>query len=106
MHRLHNYLIILSCISAVQMWCLMRFLPIMIGDIIPDDIQAWQCFQMLWNITSICSAREISDEQISYLKVLVAEHHELFKVVYPNCSIIPKLHYLVHVPELITRLVK
>ena len=36
---------------------------------------------------------------ISYVQLLIAQHHARFRELYPECSIIPKQHYLCHVPE-------
>ena len=42
---------------------------------------------------------------IEYLKVLIEQHHSTFSRIYPGSSIIPKMHYLVHMPRLIYQLV-
>lgn len=88
---------------ASQMWCLFRFLPIMIGDLVDRNLKQWHCFLMLWNIVQICCSQTICKEDVPYLKMLIEEHHMLFKEVYPTASIIPKLHYLIHVPDDIVR---
>lgn len=85
------------------MWCLFRFLPIMIGDLVDSTLKQWHCFLKLWNIVQICTATAIRKDDVPYLKLLIEEHHNLFKEVHPAASIIPKLHYLVHVPDDIIR---
>ena len=39
---------------------------------------------------------------IEYLAILIEEHH-LFKTFYPDVSIIPKMHYMVHYPSQIRK---
>ena len=76
----------------------------MIGDLIHDEIlEHWNCFTMLWNIVQICTSPEIKKEDVPYLRLLIHEHHTLFKKLYPTASIIPKMHYMVHVPDDILR---
>lgn len=94
-----------SCVIfiAVQMGCLAFHLPFLIGDVIEDEDRKWKCFILLLKITSICSAYEIKREHVHVLRILIAEHHTLFREVYPNASIIPKMHYMVHYPTQILR---
>ena len=47
----------------------------------------------------------ISQDEIAYILFLIEQHHSEFKVLYPNCSITPKFHFMVHYPEFISRLV-
>ena len=85
------------------MWCLFRFLPIMIGDLVDEDLRNWNCFQKLWNIVQICMATAIPGNDVPYLRILIQEHHALFRELYPNASLIPKMHFLVHIPDDIHR---
>lgn len=85
------------------MWCFFRFLPIMIGDLVDKDLRNWDCFRKLWNIVQICMAPAIPGEDVAYLQILIQEHHTLFRELYPNASIIPKMHFLIHIPDDIHR---
>ena len=44
-----------------------------------------------------------STNVLDYLTDLLEEHLILFKELYPNCPIIPKMHYLIHIPDWIKR---
>ena len=90
---------------ASQMWCLACLLPLMIGHKVPVDDDHWSNFLMLLSITDLVFAPTLSSNCLSYLKDLICEHHETFKSLYPACSIIPKMHYMVHYPECIERYV-
>lgn len=85
------------------MWCFFRFLPIMIGDLVDDQLEIWHCFLKLWNIVQISTAPAITKADTAYLKIMISEHHTMFKRLYPNSSIIPKMHYLIHLPDEIVR---
>lgn len=75
----------------------------MIGDQIDDQMENWHCFLKLWNIVQICTAPAIAKADAAYLKVMISDHHTMFKRLYPNASIIPKMHYLIHIPDEIVR---
>lgn len=89
--------------SAAEMMTLIHILPIIVGDKIPSDDLNYQCFLVLLQIFKICIAPAVTDRTIPYLRVLIEEHHTLFRQVYPNQSFIPKLHYMVHYPMQILR---
>lgn len=88
---------------AAQMWCLGRLLPLMIGSDVPPGNECWDCFLLLMTIVDYVFAPVTSKEILDYLKELIETHHKLFKEVYPLSPIIPKLHYVVHIPEWIKR---
>lgn len=81
------------------MWCLFRFLPILIGDKVDVEKEEWRWLWTLWNIVQLCTAPAIKKDDVPYLRVLIEEHHTLFKGLYPAASIIPKMHYVIHIPD-------
>lgn len=85
------------------MWCLGRLLPLMIGDKVPEDNDHWLNFVRLRDIMDYLLAPVLTPDCIGYLKVQVQDHHETFKSLYPDCSITPKMHYLIHYPECIEK---
>ncbi len=85
------------------MWCLARLLPLMIGHKVPEHDDHWKNFLLLLRITDLVFAPALSTDCLAYLKELICEHHETFKHLYPTCSIIPKMHYMVHYPECIEK---
>lgn len=46
-------------------------------------------------------APEITEKEVAYVKVRIQEHHKTFRELYPEASVIPKMHYIVHMPRLI-----
>ena len=85
------------------MWCLARLLPLMIGEIIYDDDPYWNNFVLLLTIVDYVLAPVVSKDCIAYLRVLIDDHHQSFKALYPNCRFTPKMHYLVHYPDYMNR---
>ncbi|XP_044171934.1 uncharacterized protein LOC122956333 [Acropora millepora] len=84
---------------ANQMWCLGLHLPLIVGNLVPEDDEHWQHYCTLLQIVRIIFSPVINREQIPYLQVLIQEFLEKFKHLFPQCSIIPKMHYMVHMPR-------
>ena len=71
----------------------------MLGEDVPLGDQHWECFLLMLTIVDYVFAPVISNDDIPYLKDLIQEHHEMFREVYPLCPVIPKMHYMIHLPE-------
>ena len=85
------------------MWCLARLLPLMIGDAIPTDDDCWYNFLLLLEMLDYIFAPTLTFEAVAQLTVTINDHHQGFKNIYPTCPIIPKMHYIIHYPDLILR---
>ena len=81
------------------MMTLLRFLPFMIGKMIEEDDDHWQRFLLLWDIGSLVNSFEVTQRDTVHLAWLVKMYLSSFKQLYPDVSIIPKMHYLVHLPQ-------
>ena len=90
--------------GSAQTWLLARILPLLIASSIPEDDDHWQCYLKLLNIIDICLSPIATTDVCGLLKVLIEEHHTAFKALYPNWSITPKMHYMIHYPEQILAL--
>lgn len=88
-------------IPASQMWLLGRLLPVMIGDWIPNGDEHWSSYLLLLDIVDILFSPEISEEDISLLSILIQDHHSQFLSLYPHANILPKMHFMVHMPGFI-----
>ncbi|CAM1294702.1 Uncharacterised protein g1088 [Pycnogonum litorale] len=88
--------------QAIQNWCLVRLLPILIADKIdePED-PVWQIFLQLRDIIELVCAPKISEANIAYLDVIIDEYLEGRHSHFPNHKMKPKHHYLKHYPSLI-----
>jgi len=84
--------------SACQMWCLGRCLPILLGDLIPEEHPYWNNFLLLLDIVNELFAPVTHPHRADYLSIIVGEFLEDFKEFYPNRPLTPKMHYMVHMP--------
>lgn len=88
--------------SASQMWLLSTVLPFILAEFVDTTTDQWRCLISIIELMSLCLANKISLTTIVYLKRAIKEHLQLFKSLYGNmCNIIPKQHYLIHLPSLI-----
>lgn len=90
---------------AVQNWCLLRLLPLLVGEKIanPTENEVWQLILQLRQIAELICAPVITVGQIAYLAVLIEEYIETKKMSFPSHPLKLKHHYMSHYPELIER---
>lgn len=87
--------------TATKMWLLARILPLLLIDLVDTNSPHWTLLTSLLEVMSIVFAGKISLESVAYLRNAVVEHLQLFKRLFEDVNIIPKQHYLVHLPSLI-----
>ena len=90
--------------KAVQMWSLLRYLPLIIGNKIPHDNDYWLFLLHLSELVDLIFAPSFTRGMIAYLSQLISEHLHLFKKLFGNnVRLKPKHHLLVHLPTIITK---
>lgn len=89
--------------AATQMWCLARLLPLMIGEKIEGNNPHWDNFLLLLSILDYCLAPVVSEDWAAFLRMIINDHHKEFKRLYPACRLTPKMHYMVHFPEMMCK---
>ena len=85
------------------MWLLARILPILIGDCVDEDDGHWQLYLQLMEIVDILFCPKTTHDHAAYVASLINDHHTIFLELYPGHSIIPKLHFMVHMPKFMIR---
>ena len=85
------------------MIALSQFLPVLVGDKVPESDEHWVSFLLLIKICSISLSPLCTPDTISYLRILIEEKLCLFKQLYPDSRLIPKFHYMLHYPSQIER---
>ncbi|KAK0132606.1 hypothetical protein N1851_032474 [Merluccius polli] len=90
--------------SAAQTWCLLRLLPLLIGDLIPEDNQQWELLLMLLNCMEFIFSPSITSPGILFLEKIIQEHHSLFLELFPDLHLRPKHHFMLHYPMAIKQL--
>ena len=81
---------------------LIRILPFMIGSYVERNDDHWECLLVLWDVCSIVSAFEVTEDDATHLAWLIEIYLESFTSLYEE-SLTPKFHYLVHLPQQIIR---
>lgn len=87
--------------NAHENWNLIRLLPFLVGNLIPEGELAWQVILDLKEIVELVVAPVHTDETIAHLDVKVSEHRQRLLELNPDGKILPKHHYLEHYPHLI-----
>ena len=68
---------------------------------VPSGDEFWINYLDLLEIVDILTPPELTEDGVANLATLISDHHQQFKLLYPNASITPKMHYIVHMPRLI-----
>ena len=88
--------------SAGQMLVLLKILPFLIDKIGENDYT--QMLLKLLEIVKIIFSPIIALSTLPRLKLLIEQHLKHFKQLFPDANIIPKQHYLLHLPSQIKAL--
>ncbi|XP_028451665.1 uncharacterized protein LOC114566987 isoform X3 [Perca flavescens] len=91
-------------LNASQTLCLITNIPLIFGDLVPEDDLHWHLLLLLLNIINIVFSYSITEGMTVYLKHLIIEHHKLFKELYPSKNLLPKHHFMVHYPRCIRKI--
>ena len=84
--------------TASQMWCLVRYLTLIIGDKVPEGHEYFEVILLLLECMDFIFSTEITTEETYFLKQLIKDHHEHFLEIFPERSLKPKHHFMTHYP--------
>ena len=65
----------------------------------PENDDKWKLFLHFLSILDYVFAPTTNSDIIAYVRVLIGQHLTRFRELYPDCSILPKQHYMVHIPQ-------
>lgn len=82
-------------------WTLLRLLPLLIDDVVPENDDAWSVILDLKDIVELLASSTFSDESLCYLDAKISEHRKLLLNVFPGQKLKPKHHFLEHYAHLI-----
>ena len=85
------------------MWLLGRIFPLIIGEYVPENDERWRLYLNMMNIVDILFAPNTTTDHATYLATLIDDHHHDFCELYPQSSIIPKMHFMVHMPRMMIK---
>ncbi|KAI2644609.1 Shikimate kinase [Labeo rohita] len=85
--------------NAHENWS--RFLPFLIGNVVPEGEPTWQVLMDLKDIAELVVSPVNTDESISYLEMKISEHRQRYQESFPDIKLLPKHHHLEHYPEMV-----
>lgn len=91
-------------LNSIQTLCLVRNIPLLFGDIVPEGDEHWTLLLLLLQIINIVFSPSLTIGMTVHLKHLIMEHHSLFKQLYPDKNLMPKHHFMVHYPSCIRKI--
>jgi len=89
--------------KAVQVWCLMRLMPLFVGDRIPVSDLVWEVLLRLADVVERSLAKTLSAAQAVFLGDLIEEFLNLFHNQFPDKPFKPKAHFILHYPAQILK---
>ena len=91
--------------NAVQNWSFLRILPLLIGGSRIEDLkdEVWRLCMLLRQIVEIVCAPKISLGMVAYLQCIIEEYITYRKLLFPEVTLKPKHHFLIHYPGLIMK---
>lgn len=87
--------------SAHENWALLRLLPLIVGEKIPESEPTWLLLLNLKDIVELVLSSVHTDSTICFLDSKIFEHRQRFQEAFPQERLIPKHHFLEHYPQLI-----
>ena len=88
--------------NSSQMCTLLQILPFVLTFLgISKDCQHFQFIVQLLNITKVLLSPLFSKGSLSNLRLDISNHLQRFRQLFPTSPIIPKQHYLIHMPTCI-----
>jgi len=92
--------------KAAQAWCLIRFLPVLAGDLIvtAEQLKHWELILKLLECMSLIFSRKFSESMIQKLHSSIIDHHQLFKELHPDVKLLPKHHLMYHYSYIIRQI--
>jgi hypothetical protein len=93
--------------SAAQMWNLVRYLPYILYDMVPNlDDPVYDLLVKLHNIVDFCTSPILTSSEIELMDVMIQEYLNLRQDLVTDetmCSAKPKHHFISHYPFLYKR---
>lgn len=89
--------------SASEMMSLIYYLPLAVGDLIPDDDAVWNFLLVLVQIVEIVLDRSVNENLICHLESLIVAHNiDYVKLFKDNLK--PKHHFMIHYAHVMRQL--
>ena len=89
--------------SMSESWLLLRILPLLLGDIVPEGNSAYNVLLELCKLVERIFASKFTRGDVFFLRWLIGVWLKEFKEVFPSVTLKPKFHFLIHYPTAILR---
>ena len=81
----------------------LRYLPLIIGDQVPEDDPYWENFLTHLSILDYLFAPICINAVADYVAMLTEDYLVDFKKLYPDRALTPKMHFMIHLPTWMKR---
>ncbi len=85
--------------EAAQMWCLLRFLPLIVGHKVSVEDSKWEVLLKLLDSSHHICAPSIYRHEVAIMEECITDFISSFQVEFPDQALKPKLHYMSHYPQ-------
>lgn len=89
--------------NAHENWCLIGFLPFLIGSYVPEGDNTWEVLMLLKDIIELVVAPQHTEETLLFLECKIADHRQLLQSTFLDFHLKLKHHYLKHYPQLMRK---
>jgi len=91
--------------KAVQSWALLKYLPLMLGDLVAKDDAHWHFLLHLCELVDLLFSPKFTLGMVAYLREMIADHLNMFSELYVDeatgIRLKPKHHLMIHFPTII-----
>lgn len=95
---------IMPSMKAIQCWALLKYIPLIIVDAVPEDDPHWLFLLHLCHLIDLLFAPVFTSGMICYLREVIGDHLASMKELYGDvCTLKPKHHLMVHFPTVIAQ---
>ena len=85
--------------TAAQTWCLLRLLPLLVGENVPHNIAQWEVLLNFLDVVEFSCMRDIRHGQVLFMGELIEQFSNSYQTAFPEVGIKPKLHFIHHYSE-------
>lgn len=89
-------------LTASEMHTMIKFFPLLIGDLIPESLE-WELFLTLREIITITYRKKHHIDSPKFLQYLIAYHNSLY-IKISGSHLKPKFHFMVHYSSILKKI--
>ena len=86
--------------TAMQCWCLLRMLMLMVGKDVTIGDMTWKLLLLLADVVELAATPIVSSALCYFMADVIESFLMLFNELFPDDSMTPKFHFITHYPQL------